>query len=530
MKIEYRFIRLLGAGLLQAANVNAQFPAYSTVDDLIPEQAFAIHGTADSGAYGEGASHIGDFNADGLDDIIIAARTSDPNGNASGTCYVIFGRDGLLPLDFDVSQLDGQNGFAINGVSASDLTGISLSSAGDVNNDGVADLLIGARGVETSTGAAYVVYGTTSLMPATLELSTLDGSNGFRMLGESFADWFGNDVAGVGDVNNDQIDDLMVGALTADNNGTSSGAVYVIFGRSTFPASIEVEDLDGSDGFMFNAPAAGGRLSSVSSAGDFNNDGIVDMLMGADYASPNGVNLAGEAYLVFGQDTVGTGVNFPATFELSTLNSMTGIIFHGVNESDTLGRQVTNAGDINHDGIDDIALQAPSEDTNASGSGAVYVVYGTTDAITSPVNLSTLDGNNGFVMYGENQSDHAGSQLAFGGDFNGDGKDDLIIGAPDADMPDTNEGLVYFLHGRDSPFPAAFDMDDIDNANGFILAGNNNWDKAGSAVSHAGDFNGDGISDLIVGVSGNDFNGGSNGTVYVLFGSSDIIFKHSFEQ
>jgi len=529
MKVEFKTILLLSTGLLQGSIAKAQFPAYSSVDDILPEQAFAIHGTADSGAYGIGASTIGDFNDDGFDDIIIAARTSDPNGSGSGACYVIFGSDKLLPTDFDISQLDGTNGFAINGVSASDLTGISVSSAGDVNNDGIVDLMVGARGVASNTGAAYVIYGTTNVMPATFELSALDGNNGFKIMGESTTDWFGSDVSGVGDVNNDGIDDLMISALTADNNGADSGAVYVVFGRATFPSSVDVADLNGADGFMFNAPAAGGRLGTVSPAGDFNNDGIADMLMAANRASPNELNWAGEAYLVFGQDTIGTGINFPATFELSSLDSTTGIIFHGANENDTFGRELTNAGDINHDGIDDIALHAPSEDTNATSSGAVYVVYGTTDSFTSPVNISDLDGDNGFVMYGENQSDQAGSVLAFGGDFNGDGRDDLIIGAPKADTPVTNGGSVYLLHGWDLPFPAAFDLDNIDNANGFILEGNDNWDQTGSAVNNAGDFNGDGISDLIIGVNGNDFNGASNGTVFVIFGSSDVIFRNSFD-
>ncbi len=528
MKVVFKII-LLCLGLLQSVAINAQFPVYSSVDDILPEQAFAIHGTVDTGAFGRGASGIGDFNDDGFDDIIIAARTSDPNGSGSGACYVIFGSGGLLPTDFDISQLDGTNGFAINGVNTNDLTGISVSSAGDVNSDGVEDLLIGARGVTNNTGAAYVIYGTTDNMPATFELSSLDGNNGFKILGESATDWFGNDVSGVGDVNNDLIDDLMIGALTADNNGADSGAVYVVFGRTNFPSSVEVENLNGSDGFMFNAPASGGRLSSVSPAGDFNNDGIDDMLMGAYYANPNMVSLAGEAYLVFGQDTVASGIDFPAVFELSSLDSSTGIVFHGTNENDTFGRELTNAGDINHDGIDDIALQAPLEDSNASNSGAVYVIYGTTDSFTTPFNISDLDGSNGFVMHGESTGDTIGEELAYAGDFNGDGIDDLITGAPSADTPVTNGGSAYLLHGWDLPFPAAFDIDNVSNANGMILEGNDNWDRTGSAVGTAGDFNGDGISDLIVGASGNDFNGASNGTVFVIFGSSDIIFKNSFD-
>lgn len=526
-------ILMLSNGLYFTGVTYAQFPSYSTIDDLSESQAFAINGTADSGAFGLGASGIGDFNNDGLDDIIIAARTSDPNGGASGACYVVYGSDGILPSNFDISQLNGTNGFAINGVSENDLTCIAVSSAGDVNNDGIDDILIGARGANPDStiakGAAYVIYGTESLMPAIFELSSLNGINGFRMVGEAAGDWFGSDVSYIGDVNNDLIDDIMIGALTADNNGSSSGAVYVVFGRSAFPGSIDIGALDGTDGFMFNAPSAGMRLGAVSSAGDFNHDGINDMLMGAYYASPNAISFAGEAYLVYGQDTIGSGINFPATFELSSIDSSTGIVFQGSNENDKFGQTLTYAGDVNHDGIDDVAINAPSDDTNASGSGAVYVIYGTATTYDTPINIYDIDGSNGFVMYGENANDGAGSELAFGGDFNGDGKDDLIIGAPDADTPGTNYGSVYFLYGWDLPFPAAFDMDNLDNSNGFILEGNDNWDRTGSAVSNAGDFNGDGVSDLVVGVNGNDFNGASDGTVFVVFGSTDVIFKNSFD-
>ena len=528
MKIEFKILLLLITGLLQSVIAKAQFPAYSSIDDLQAAQAFAIHGTSDSGAFGLDAATIGDFNNDGYDDIIIDARTSDNGSENSGSSYVIFGSEDNFPLNFDISQLDGSNGFAIHGVSANDTSGWSVSGAGDINNDGINDVLIGARSANpinnVTTGAAYIIYGTTDDMPAAFNLSALDGINGFRIVGESPADWFGSHVSDLGDVNNDNIDDIIIGANAADNNGSGSGAAYVVFGQQNFSASIQVADLDGTNGFRVDSLSAGDSLGVASHAGDVNADGINDILLGAYLARPDSMTITGEAYVLFGRDTA-----FGAVVDLSTLNSSTGWIINGSLEGDQFGREISYAGDINHDGIDDVAVHSRSDDTNGLSSGAVYVIYGTQSTAISVIDVSQLDGTNGFVMYGDNAGDQAGEKLGFAGDFNGDGKDDLIIGAPEADTPVTNAGSAYLLHGWDLPFPASFNLGNTSNSNGAIIEGNDTWDKTGSSVGTAGDFNADGVSDLIVAANGNDYNGASNGTVFVIFGSSDVIFKNSFD-
>ncbi len=518
---------------LTLSTAAAQLPAQSSLDDLQAEQAFAIHGISDSGAYGFGVSTIGDFNDDGFDDLIISARTADNSGTNSGSCYVVFGAAQPLPVNFDVAQLNGSNGFAMHGESANDTACWSVSEAGDVNNDGLSDLIVGARSanpITVQTGAAYVVFGTSATMPSEFNLSTLDGNNGFRLIGEASGDFFGDAVSAAGDVNHDGVDDLLIGATRADNNGTSSGAAYVVFGRANFPASVAVADLDGNDGFLLNAEAAGDGLGiDVSQAGDFNGDGIDDMLVGAYQADPVQLDLAGKAYVVFGRDSNHQGGDFPAILELANLDSSTGVVLHGANAGDTFGRVLTAAGDINHDGTDDIAVQAPSEDSNASSAGAVYIIYGSTSLITSPLQVSNLDGTNGFVMLGASSSDQTGQSLSYGGDFNGDGRDDLMIGVPNADSPVTNAGSSYLLYGWDLPFPASFDIDNLPNANGLVIEGNDSWDRAGIDTSQGGDFNGDGYSDLIISATGNDFNGESVGTVFVIFGQGDLIFSDTFE-
>ena len=154
----------------------------------------------------------------------------------SGASYVVFGYGNAFAAELNLSTLNGTNGFQINGEAAFDLSGVSVASAGDVNGDGFDDLIIGARWADpngSDSGAAYVVFGSGSAFDATLDLSSLDGTNGFQINGAAAYDGSGISVAAAGDVNGDGYDDLIVGAYGADPNGSRSGASYIIFGKAT---------------------------------------------------------------------------------------------------------------------------------------------------------------------------------------------------------------------------------------------------------------------------------------------------------
>ncbi len=135
---------------------------------------------------GRSVSGAGDINGDGIDDLIIGACGADPNGSASGESYVVFGRDTGFDAALELSELDGSNGFVINGIRRDDRSGVSVSGAGDINGDGIDDLIIGAPGAGLSgsaSGESYVVFGRDTGFDAALELSELDGSNGFVLNG-----------------------------------------------------------------------------------------------------------------------------------------------------------------------------------------------------------------------------------------------------------------------------------------------------------------------------------------------------------
>jgi hypothetical protein len=165
--------------------------------------------------------------------LIIGAPDAGTPGEYAGASYVVFGSDQGLPNPLELSGLNGSNGFAINGVGDGDSLGASVGIAGDINVDGFADLIIGALFADPNgggSGASYVVFGKDQAWAGALNLSSLNGANGFVINGISGDDNSGASVSAVGDINGDNFADIMIGAPFADPNGADSGASYVIFG------------------------------------------------------------------------------------------------------------------------------------------------------------------------------------------------------------------------------------------------------------------------------------------------------------
>ena len=497
------------------------FPAQFNLADLDGSNGFVLNGIGADDFSGIAVSNAGDVNGDGFDDLVVGAIGADINNNPdsftaySGETYIVFGTDTGFDAAFELSNLDGSNGFVLSGVDAYDYSGISVSGAGDINGDGFDDVIIGtanSEDVNRSSGRSYVVFGTDAGFDAAFELSSLDGSNGFVLKGIDARDYAGDSVSSAGDINGDGFDDLVIGASSADNTyyAPLAGESYVVFGSDEgFDAAFELSSLDGSNGFVLKGVDAGDFSGgSVSGAGDINGDGFDDLVIGASLADPGG-----ESYVVFGSDE-----GFASTFDLSSLDGSNGFVLNGIDAGDRFGGSVSGAGDINGDGFDDLVIGASLADP----SGESYVVFGSDEGFASTFDLSSLDGSNGFVLNGIDAGDGFGGSVSGAGDINGDGIDDLIVGADGADPNGVDgAGESYVVFGTDEGFASTFDLSSLDGSNGFVLNGIGADASLGRSVSEAGDVNGDGFNDLIIGAFGAGPNGDRSGQSYVVFGIAD---------
>ncbi len=339
---------------------------------------FAVSGEAAFDRAGGAVAGIGDFNGDGIDDLGIGATGLDLNGDQSGAVYVLFGSDRGWPGVVELSDLDGRNGIVLVGAAAGDLAGRTVDRAGDINGDGIDDLVLGADSATPNgdpsrdgAGRGYVVFGTQRMFPdRRVDLDDIDGISGVAFNGENFEDSAGRSVAGIGDVDNDGFDDLAIGAPFADPDGNNTGRVYVVFGTDApWPASIELSDLGGTDGFILDgADPTGIAGFAVAGAGDLDQDGIDDLVVGASGTGDN----AGTAYVVFGSTTL-----FPTPRSLGSLDGNNGFSLTGDDPYAFAGRSVAGGGDLDNDGIADLFIGAPAlVGPDPTQPGSTYVIFG----------------------------------------------------------------------------------------------------------------------------------------------------------
>jgi hypothetical protein len=498
-----------------AVNINGVLPLAS----LNGTNGFRLNGTIQEDS-GYSVSAAGDVNGDGFVDLLVGAPGPGTDRSLIGSSYVVFGQAKRFAATLDLSTLDGTNGFRLSGAAAMDYSGISVSTAGDINGDGLADLVIGAWGADPNgkgkAGSSYVVLGKASGFDSSLDLSTLNGANGFRLDGAAAGDYSGRSVSAAGDVNGDGFGDLIVGAKGASPNGNSvAGSSYVVFGKASgFAASLALSSLNGTNGFRLDGTAMGNGQSgfSVDAAGDVNGDGFADLIVGAPTANPSDAKwMAGFSYVVFGKAS-----GFAATLDLAALDGSNGFQLDGVAAFDMSGLSVSTAGDVNGDGFADFIVGARAASPNGKlGAGASYVVFGKASGFAATLDLSTLNGANGFRLDGAATSDGSGVSVSEAGDVNGDGFSDLLVG--------TSWSSGYVMFGKAEGFAATLDLAMLNGTNGFRLDGNlGGGNYSNHSVSAAGDVNGDGFADLLVGSMMGDAN------VQFRAGSSYVVFGGNF--
>ncbi|MEO0421179.1 MAG: integrin alpha [Pseudomonadota bacterium] len=438
----------------------------------------------------------------------------------------------VFPPEIEVSSFlsqnggDGSVGLAILGAVDEDAVGEAVTSGGDINGDGVADIALGAPGFDfdgnNRSGGVFVLYGDDAL-GADIDLTQLtpaanpDGSAGFLITTFFGSVRLGETAADIGDLSGDGTDDLLFAAPSL-----GAGVAYLLEGRlgaAPFPAIFDVDEL------TFNGVGANfvgsvepesppglpdeeaGR--ALAAAGDVNGDGISDLIIGGpaaslpDLARPKGV---GRSYVVYGPTDRLRNNNDLLDWTAGGGNDGTlGFVLDGFEQDSRVGTAVSTAGDLNGDGLDDVAIVA-------LGLGQVVVIYGRTELFPVEYDMRAFapqvaDGALGFVIETGRDVSLVGSKLLGGVDWNGDGRDDLVV--TDFGTPPQ----VFIIYGRGDNFEPQFDLNQLRDGDGSagvqIIPARDERNSLTALTS--GDLNHDGLTDLVIGAA-------SNERAYLLFG------------
>jgi hypothetical protein len=517
--IETSFLTLIDPVTGETSLVN---PATGQITPTPNNDGFVISGASDD-QLGYSVSNAGDINGDGIGDVIIGSPLSDPNDKFnSGKTYVVFGSKENFQQVIDPSNLNATTGFVINGAEVGDDSGRSVSNIGDINGDGVDDLVIGAPFSNINgdnSGAAYVVFGSKdpNHFSNPIELSNLEPSQGFTIKGNQSGDLAGWAVSSAGDFNGDGVKDLLIGATNLHDDGTpGKGEAYIIFGKQDgFDSSLNLANID-SLGLKIISDNPNNLGYSISDAGDINGDRLDDIILGAPSANTNGDN-SGSSFVIYGRKTDPTNPLTSKIINVSNLSITDGFTING-QADDQSGFSVSKAGDINGDDIGDLIIGATNGNPHDKESaGRSYVVFGNKNGFGSGLNLDNLNGSNCFTINGISALDNSGWSASGLGDINDDGIDDIILGAKKAT---DNAGQGYVIYGSKQGFGATFELStfdtpEYDGEKGFIIDGAEN-SNLGQSVSGAGDVNGDGVNDLIIGAP---LANSQAGEAYVIFGT-----------
>ncbi|MBV6480266.1 MAG: hypothetical protein HGGPFJEG_03123 [Ignavibacteria bacterium] len=417
------------------------------------------------GRYGNSVSTAGDINGDGYSDVIVAEyKYNIISFDPTGKVFVFHGSSAGLSTTSNWQAIGGIVGIEF---------GYSVSTAGDINGDGYSDVIIGAPRYyypEIYEGTAFIYYGSAVGLPTPAEPNWIGECNQANAL-------FGASVSAAGDVNGDGYSDIIIGAPFYDNGETDEGKAFTYFGSSSGLSNTPdwTEEINQGNAQYGN---------SVSLAGDVNGDGYSDVIVGA--------HLYGGTYSYNGNPT-----GLSSTSNWTKENNQTDSEF---------GYNVSAAGDVNRDGYSDVLIGAPFFDNGQTDEGKVFSFYGSSSGLSTSADW-TEEINQAGAKFG--------NSVSTAGDVNGDGYGDVIIGAYKYDNIHTDEGKVFVYHGSSTGLPSS---------SNWSTYGTQANAKYGYAVSTAGDVNGDGYSDVVVGSPFYDNGQTDEGKAYVFYGSTVGLF------
>jgi len=451
-----------------------------------------ITGTSEDEYIGSALEILEDIDGDGASELIIGARYSDLAGTNSGGAH-LFLSSTLGTSSLSLSDAD----IVLAGEATNDAAGADLDVVGDVDGDGVADLLVSGHWNDDAGTNAGVVY-----LASTADLSSMtDLGDSYAIFeGESGGDNLGWHLGSAGDVDGDGQGDMLMGAFASDEGGSYSGMAYLVLSSSV--SSGGVRSIGSADYTVVGEESQDFLGADVASAGDVDGDGLDDFLVAAAETNSTASNDTigpGRVYLFLGSSLGSTSSLDPASSDA---------LFVGSNDGDATGRSL-GAGDIDGDSRSDIVLSAHHADDNGTSSGASYIFLaadlGSLGTFATSDASHVITGSGAGTEMGHNRD----TTLV---DMDGDGLDDLINGERYNSYTATDAGLAaIFL----SPTILSAAQQDIGQAD-WLFQGIDAGDAAGFS-STAGDLNGDGCPDLIIGAQYADGTDSDSGEVYVIF-------------
>ncbi|MCE7060500.1 FG-GAP-like repeat-containing protein [Dyadobacter sp. CY343] len=459
---------LVGARLYDKGQTDegAVFVYHGSALGINPANAATVLESNQANAYlGHTAATAGDVNGDGYSDIIIGANMYDKGQTNEGAAFMHYGSaqgiNMVAAATLESNQAEAQFGY-------------SVASAGDVNGDGYADVIVGAMyydNGQSNEGAAFVYQGSQIGISAT-PVSTLESNQAGAQ--------FGSNVASAGDVNGDGYSDVIVGAVTYDNGNADEGGAFVWLG--------EAKGIDMVTSSKLETSQAGSSMgNSVANAGDVNGDGFEDILVGAPFYD-NGQVDEGVVFLYHGSPD-------------GVLDNQI-VVSYGNQSNAFFGHSVSTAGDINGDGYDDIVIGAPGFTEGQNLEGGVFVYFGSQTGI---------DENSVFIIESDQVLARLGKSVSAAGDVNGDGFADIVLGAYLYDNGQDDEGVAFVHYGS---------KNGIDISQATMLESNQSNSQFGVSVAGAGDINGDGFGDVMVGAYLYDNGQVNEGAAFIFHGSS----------
>ncbi|MBT3029354.1 MAG: hypothetical protein B6D72_15230 [gamma proteobacterium symbiont of Ctena orbiculata] len=433
------FPLLLGLMLL-ASGCSISYSTEVDSEQKISASSGNFDGDLDSGdQFGSAIATIGDLEGDGVSDLAVGAPFDDDSGENRGAVWVLFmDSDGSVDSEQKISADAG--GFD-GTLDDEDQFGSAIAPLGDLNNDGFLDIAVGAPLDDdggSDKGAVWILFlNGEGGVESEQKISDDDGDFPGDLDDD---DQFGRALAAIGDLNRDGVNDLAVAAPNDDDGGTDRGAVWILFMNSDGTVS-SVQKISSDRGGLDRDPENEDRFgSALTEIGDLDDDGVVDLAVGVSGDDDGGSDRGGLWILFLNDDG--------SVDSMRRITQTRGGFEGSLSDNDQFGNAVSNLGDINDDGIVDLAVGAKRSDDGGAERGAVWILFMEINGeVISSTKLSDTEGNFGGDL---DSGDHFGSALAHLGDLDGDGIGDIVVGACLDDDGDTDSGAVWVLFMGDA--------------------------------------------------------------------------------